>query len=175
MKTKPMPVTTLETIPAYSFYRPHDRAATWFTNEVVNPVTGEVSQMPSMTKQSFVAQCDINNILKAFKVTGQVTHLAAARARYEDLPEGLDFQDALNSVISAQAAFAGLPSNVRTRFGNDPALYLEFMADPSNEPEAIALGLATKRAIDASKGPQAPSTPPAPPKEPEGSKTAPAG
>lgn len=128
------------------FRRPHDRKATQADDLVLDKKTGELVKMPSMTKQAFVAQCDINNILKQFKLTGMVQHMSAkaAEGRYEDLPDAVDFQEALNAVHDAQAAFASLPSKVRNRFENDPAQFLEFMSDPKNQEEVYELGLAVR-------------------------------
>lgn len=131
----------------YSFYRPHNSDDTAFTGAVVDPLTGEVSYPPSMTKQSEAAACDINNILKEFQLTGQIRHISdnAQKGIYTDLPDGLDYQESLNIVLEGQRAFDSLPSAVRNRFANDPQLFLEFMADPANVPEMIKLGLATEK------------------------------
>lgn len=148
-----------------SFYVPHDREATWYTGDVEDPITGEVTHPPSMTKQSFVAECDINNIIKQYRLTGQVRHISAkaAQGTYEDLPDPMEFQDALNVVIQSEEAFATLPSHVRDRFGNDPEQFLQFMANPSNQDEIIKLGLGKdnrppKEAPPPSPTPQTPPT-----------------
>lgn len=155
--------------PIWNFYRPHARVR--YTGELVNSRTGEIFTPPRRVKQSFVDECDINNILKQYKATGQLKHISAnaASGAYLDLPDDMDFQQGLQIVQDGQRAFATLPAKTRDRFGNDPAQFLAFMADSRNQDEAIALGLATKRATDAPTEPQAASTPPAPPKVPEGS------
>jgi phage internal scaffolding protein len=152
-----------------SAYIPHARVV--YTGELVNHKTGEVYTPVSRVKQSFVAECDINNILKQYSATGQLKHISAKAqmGAYQDLPDEIDFQSALNLVNEGERAFATLPSKTRDRFGNDPANFLEFMADPQNQDEAIKLGLATKRPETAPKEPQAPSTPAPPAKVPEGS------
>lgn len=163
-KSNPKPEGT----PLYSFYRPHSRAATWVTGDLVNHVTGEVYKPVARTKQSFVAECDINNILKQYRLTGQIRHISskAAQGSYDDLPAAIDFQDAMNMVIAAEQSFATLPSKVRDRFGNDPSNFLAFMADPSNQDEIIKLGLATRRPGPAQEPlAERPASPP-PPKEP---------
>lgn len=101
--------------------------------------------LPSRTHQSFVAECDINNILKEYALSGQIRHISARaeQGTYADLPDSVDFQEALNIVMEGREAFASLPSQVRNRFHNNPAEFLEFMADPANQDEAIKLGLAT--------------------------------
>lgn len=140
-----------------TFRVPHDRSATWYTGELVNEETGEVFTPPRRVKQSFAAECDINNILKQFKMTGQIQHMSAKAAQgvYEDLPDPIDFQQALNTVMDAEASFSTLPSQIRDRFGNDPAAFLDFMANPSNQDEIIKLGLATDK-----RPPPEPSPPP---------------
>lgn len=151
--------------PALDRYRPHSRVT--FNNELVNPFNGEITNPPSMTKQSFVAECDINNILKQYQTTGQLRHISAraAQGAYVDLPDDIDFQSALNTVLEGQNAFASLPAKLRARFGNDPANFLLFMADPSNQDEAIKLGLASDNRPLAA--PPAPPSPPEPIPEPK--------
>lgn len=126
---------------AFGFFRPHSHYG--FDN--CDPNTGEV--LPSMTRQSEMESCDIHNILKQFSQQGfeQLVRENAARGQYADVPTDLDYQDSLNTVLAAQTAFATLPSQVRERFQNDPARFLEFLANPDNVEEAIRLGLATAR------------------------------
>ena len=104
----------------YSFYRPHKRVT--FDNTKLDLKTGELVEVPSMTKQEFVAECDINNIIKQYSATGQMKHISAraAQGQYLDLPDDLDFQTSLEIVRQAQEAFATLPSGTRARFENDP-------------------------------------------------------
>lgn len=123
------------------FYQPHARVQA--NNELVNGVTGEITNPPSMTKQEFVKECDINNIIKMYSVTGQINHISAKAAlgAYDDLPDSLDFQESLNTVMAAEAAFMSLPSKTRERFHNEPSEFLEFFSDPKNRAEATSLGL----------------------------------
>lgn len=140
------------------FYRPHHDPG--YDN--VDPNTGEV--MPSMTRQSEMESCDIHNILKQFSQRGfeELVRQNAAAGQYADLTNLPDYQDALNTVIAADAAFMALPSQVRDRFSNDPARFIEFLADPRNQDEAIRLGLATD-----TRPPPEPTPPPAPPEPPK--------
>jgi len=123
------------------FYLPHKRVQ--WTGLKPDPKTGELVKEPSRTKQSHKAECDINNIIKAYSAPGMIEqlHLAAAKGVYMDLPAEFDYQDALNIVASANEAFAQLPSRIRERFGNDPQKLLAFMQDGENLGEAIKLGL----------------------------------
>lgn len=124
-------------------FRPHPRVQ--YTGELLNHKTGEFFKPVTRVKQSFVAECDINNILKQYSTTGQLKHISAKAATgvYQDLPDEIDFQTSMNIVKQGEMAFATLPSKTRDRFNNDPALFLQFMADPANQDEAIKLGLAT--------------------------------
>lgn len=124
------------------FARPHARVS--FDGLLFNSQTGEFEKPKTRTKQSFKDECDINNILKQYSATGIVRHIRQEQPRYADLPDDVDFQTAMNTVIQAESAFASLPSKVRNRFHNDPAEFLAFMADPKNLEEMYSLGLANR-------------------------------
>lgn len=123
------------------FYRPHQRV--YAQNRLLNHITGELVEPERRVKQSFVAECDINNILKQYSATGQLRHISAnfQQGAYQDLPDNLDFQEALNIVKEGEIAFASLPSKTRDRFQNDPSSFLEFLNNPENRDEAVKLGL----------------------------------
>lgn len=96
---------------------------------------------PSLTKQSFVAECDINTIVARFGLTGQLPS-NVRMPTYGDFENVPTYQEALNALLAAQAAFAEMPANVRSRFANDPGLFVDFCSDPANLEEARKLGLA---------------------------------
>jgi len=95
---------------------------------------------PSRTKQSFRDECDINNILRKFNVTGQLP-VGSVQPQYGDFSGVTDYQSALNAVMAAQDSFLALPAKIRSRFANDPALFVEFASDEANKDELKALGL----------------------------------
>lgn len=99
------------------------------------------------TKQSFKDECDINIIMSRYMKTGQLEHLSQRAPSYGDIQD-IDFQEAMDIVAYGREAFAALPSELRDRFANDPARFLAFVQDPSNQPEAKKLGL-----LKASEGP----------------------
>lgn len=149
----------LETLPeVIGWYMPGDRSSDC-DNLEQDPKTGELTPMPSMTKQSFVKECDINNIVREFTQTGMVEHINAKAklGAFVDLPDTVDYQQALEIARQGQEAFDLLPAQVRARFSNDPARFLDFIADPMNQDEVIALGLATDTR------PPRPEAPPSPP------------
>jgi len=98
------------------------------------------------TKQSFKAECDINNLLKKYQKTGMIDHVNKYEGEYVDLSNPVDYQTALNVLIAAQARFDSLPSSVRKRFGNDPGEFVQFVSDPNNKEALYELGLATRPA-----------------------------
>lgn len=139
------------------FHRPHARVQE--DGAVFNHVTGELSYPPSMAKQEFAAECDINNILKHFSTTGMLNHVSARAAQgvYQDLPDAVDFQESLHLVRAAETAFMTLPSKLRDRFNNEPAEFLAFCSDPANLPEMRELGLT--QPLPPQPAPQAPGEP----------------
>lgn len=126
----------------HSNYRPHKRVQE--LGDLVNVHTGQVTTPPSMTKQEFVREADINNIIKQYSQSGMLSHVnaKAAQGAYQDLPDSIDFQESLHIIQAAEAAFMTLPAKVRDRFGQDPQQWLAFMEDPNNNDEIRTLGLA---------------------------------
>lgn len=86
----------------------------------------------SKTKQSFVGESDINNLMKRYRATGLMRQFPG-QPRFMDctsLPA--DYQDALNKVVEANRAFEMLSSDVRSQFDNEPAAFVAFASDPEN-------------------------------------------
>lgn len=94
----------------------------------------------SMTEQTHKKDCDINTIIKRYNRTGILAQ-RLSKGVYGDFTNVTDFQTSLNRVRDAQQDFLALPSDLRKRFRNDPGELIEFISDPNNRKEAIALGL----------------------------------
>jgi phage internal scaffolding protein len=94
----------------------------------------------SLAQQHFKDECDINNILRQFNITGLLPE-STLSPRYGDFTGIGDYHTALNQVIAAEDEFMSLPATLRARFENDPALLIEFLNNPENYNEAISLGL----------------------------------
>ena len=94
----------------------------------------------TLTQQHFKDECDINNILRQFNVTGLLPE-SALSPRYGDFTGITDYHSALNQVIAAEDEFMRLPADLRARFENDPAQLIEFLDNSDNKDEAIKLGL----------------------------------
>jgi phage internal scaffolding protein len=62
-------------------------------------------------------------------------------AKYGDFSIVPSHQEAMSLVMAAEDHFMQLPSNIRSRFNNDPGQLLNFLGEASNREEAIKLGL----------------------------------
>lgn len=117
------------------------------TTQLTNPRTRAVPRLqiffegPGRTKQAHKDECDINIMMAKYQKTGQMPAANPFRPIYGDFSHIDDYQAAVNQVHEAQESFADLPSQIRSRFRNDPAELLRFMEDPANTEEAIQLGL----------------------------------
>nr|UXQ88122.1 MAG: internal scaffolding protein [Microvirus sp.] len=98
---------------------------------------------PSMTKQSFKDECNINKIMEKFQKSGAISHYAKHAPTYGDATH-TELHDALNIVADANTMFEELPSSIRAKFQNNPEQFLEFVQDPKNLAEMRELGLADK-------------------------------
>jgi phage internal scaffolding protein len=101
----------------------------------------------SLAQQHFKDECDINNILRQFNITGLLPEQPLS-PRYGDFTGIGDYHSALNRVMAAQDEFEALPADIRARFDNDPAKLIEFLGDENNRPEAETLGLVEKAAAE---------------------------
>jgi len=91
------------------------------------------------TKQEFAAECDINNIMSRYLKTGIIEHVRDSVPQFFDASP-CDFQEAMQLVAQAETLFEELPSKIRERFEHDPARLLEFVHDPANVAESVAMG-----------------------------------
>ena len=94
----------------------------------------------TLAQQHFKDECDINNILRQFNVTGLLPETPLS-PRYGDFTGIGDYHTALNRVIAAEHEFMALPAQIRSRFDNDPAKLIDFLENQENKDEAIKLGL----------------------------------
>ncbi len=143
-----------------SAYYPHTRVQ--FENEG-----------PSMTQQNFRDETNINNILAKYAKTGLIDHINKYSGRYENMPDEDDFHAAMNLVLDAQSMFFELPSDLRSRFENDPGQFLEFLDNPENIDELREMGLMPPAAPEATAEPPTAPVPGDPAPEPPTAPTEP--
>lgn len=97
---------------------------------------------PSMTKQSFKEECDINCIIERARLGQDMSSVVRDRvAQYGDFTNVPSFQEALNLVNRANGMFMSLDASIRERFANDPSRMIAFLQDVKNYDEAVKLGL----------------------------------
>lgn len=101
----------------------------------------DFSDARDRTQQSQAAETDINGIVRRFKVTGVVPQ-GVRVPTYGDFTGVSDFRSAMDAIIAAEKSFMSMSSDVRSRFGNDPATFVEFCSDPKNLDEMRKFGLA---------------------------------
>lgn len=94
-----------------------------------------------LTKQEFLEESDINVIISRFQKTGIVPSTFGNVASFGDFSEVTNFQDAMIKVQEAEDMFFGLPAKIRSRFDNDPGVFLEFADNPENQDELVKMGI----------------------------------
>lgn len=94
-----------------------------------------------ITEQEHKDECDINNILKKYQTSGLLDHVNTYQGNYQDCIDVGDYFEAQQKISYAQEMFASLPSQIRDRFSNEPANFLEFVQNEDNKDEMIKLGL----------------------------------
>lgn len=123
---------------------------------------------PSKTSQEFADECDVNNIMARYQVTGVLPVNSRGEPHYfnwQDAPDNL--QDALNALNEASSSFMALPAIVRKEFDNDPVKFTEFATKPDSIGKLREWGLAPQPAPEAPPVRVRVENPPEPPAEPK--------
>lgn len=102
--------------------------------------SGVACEEPSLAQQHYRDECDINNILRQFNITGMLPE-SALSPKYGDFTGISDYKTALDRVIAADEEFMSLPAQLRARFNNDANELIEFLENEENRVEAENLGL----------------------------------
>jgi hypothetical protein len=137
---------------------------------------------PSLTRQEFADDCDINVLMRRFENQdiGAVMRRAAEPfyADFSAIPS--DLMGTLQFMEEATQAFMTLPASVRRDFENNPHAFVQYAVDPANVEQMRAWGLAKPAQVvsqpptsSSSSGSSAASTPsPASPGAPASSSSA---
>lgn len=135
-----------------------------------------IGDEPSMTRQEFADECDINGIMAKYEKTGMLP-VNGSQPSYVDFTSvPSDLQEALRVMIDAEAAFMSLPATVRKEFDNDPLRFVEYAQDGSHLEQLRAWGLAEpEKAPDAPMRVEVVNSPEVPPAKPVSSVTPPEG
>ena len=111
-----------------------------YDRDAASDETGLSCLDPSLAKQAFAEEADINTIVKRFGISGEVPQ-GVETPTYGDFTGVFDFHSAVNVVAAAHESFDAMPAEVRFRFHNDPGAFMDFVHNEANRAEAISLGL----------------------------------
>lgn len=112
-----------------------------YDTDDVSRETGLKCEDESLAVQADVEECDINTIVRRFGLTGTLPQ-GVRMPTYGDFTGVSDYREALDVIMQADDSFYAMPADVRSRFDNDPAKFVDFCSDPANLEEARKLGLA---------------------------------
>lgn len=97
---------------------------------------------PSLTKQYFKNECNINNIIAKFAATGQLPLANNQEPQYGFAPDlDLDLKSSIDMVNALKSEFYKLPKDIQKSFDNNPNNYGEFLSDYENNPEKYSADL----------------------------------
>lgn len=95
---------------------------------------------PSLTKQSFAQECDINHMVACWVNNGSMPRMNTTPAAYPDFSDYMDLKEASDLISEFHDVFDTLPAEVRARFSNDPYVMTDFLGNPDNRDAAIKMG-----------------------------------
>ena len=96
--------------------------------------TGELfvpEQQPTLTKQAFKDDADVNKILQKYQMTGTMSHLDRFERIYGDYSD-YDFDEHQRKLAQGREIFDALPSEIRREFKNSLKEFFGFVNDPAN-------------------------------------------
>lgn len=101
---------------------------------------------PSCTKQEFVKDCDIKNLVRKHLAQGTIQSLAVVNPKeFGTFDQEFDYAQAMTMIGRARAQFDSLPVEIRNKLGNDPRKLLAYVHKPDEElisrREALKYGL----------------------------------
>lgn len=105
--------------------------------------------LPSLTRQEFAEECDINTIMARYEAGGAVSHVNKAQPMYMDMTAIPDLREALDIMRDATISFNSLPAKVRREFDNDPQKFVDYAQNPENLARMREWGLAAPAPVEA--------------------------
>jgi len=92
-------------------------------------------------EQSHKDEVNINNIVKRHGMDLITKTAQLQQFTYDDNPNN-DFQETMNAILQAEKSFSSVPSDIRKKFDNDPAKFLDFIHNKDNQQQLVDWGLA---------------------------------
>lgn len=120
---------------------PYLRATTYgYDTNAAGDESALKCQDKSLAQQHLKDECDINVLVKRFVVTGEIPQMLMPPMQ-GDFTNAPTMQEALNLMVEANRAFMQHPAEVRARFENDPAKFVEFCSDEKNRDQLRQWGM----------------------------------
>jgi phage internal scaffolding protein len=89
---------------------------------------------------------NINQIMTRYHKTGILGDpRSMKKPLFADVSNAIPYREALDIVLSAEEQFNQIPASIREKFRNNPQEMINFLQNPSNDEEAIKLGLKQPR------------------------------
>ena len=111
----------------------------YFNNRPPRPKLDTPDPTHTKVQQHYAEQLEINRIMKRALNGGSLPAPTTAPI-YGDF-RVTDLRQAYEMIDRAESGFNSLPSDVRTRFANDPLELVSFVEDERNRDEAVRIGL----------------------------------
>lgn len=93
----------------------------------------------SKTRQSFLQETLITNILSKYRQSGVITHTNPNEPTYADFISTQDYKTSLDQIYSVREEFSSLSADTRAKYQNDPLLFLEAVKNDDFEPVPITI------------------------------------
>lgn len=106
-----------------------------------------VDPLPSLTRQEFTDECDINQIMKNFEETGVLPVNDRTPLYWDADAVPVDLQAALNQVAYADELFMQLPATVRKEFENNAVKFVHYCSNPENTKQLKEWGLLSPEVV----------------------------
>lgn len=120
---------------------------------------------PTLTHQGPKADADINRIVARYGIDKIPVPPQVMDPSYYGETDFPDLSTALHATRNAQERFRALPAALRQRFSNDPGELWDFVSNPANLDEAVALGLLRRSQAPETPSGTAPAVPPSSPED----------
>lgn len=104
----------------------------FFTKYNPPKISGWNSDQESKVQEQFADACQTDTIIRKYNMMGVNPFISAGGSQYLDTTQIPDFIVAQNAQVKVKEYFAGLPSNIRLEFNNDPMQFAEVVSDPRN-------------------------------------------
>jgi len=103
--------------------------------------TDVINDLPSLTKQEFTKDCDINEVVRRMKLGEIQLPEPLGPEFYGAVQDLVDLKTALNYTLEYQEYFDQMPAEMRAKFNNDPGEMFAFASKAKNYDEAVELGI----------------------------------